>query len=449
MANRVNLSESEMPRQWYNVLPDLPVPLAPPLDPQTHKPVEPKVLSAIFPMALIEQEMSAQRFIDIPDEVLQILGLWRPTPLVRARRLEAAIGSKAAIWYKDESRSPAGSHKPNTAVPQAYYNKKAGIRRLATETGAGQWGTALSFACKMFDMACTVYMVRVSYEHKPYRGILIRAYGAEVFPSPSDRTRFGRSMLASDPTSSGSLGVAISEAVEDAATHNDTNYALGSVLNHVLLHQTITGLETRKQLAMLGIQPDVLIGCVGGGSNFAGLVLPFVPDKLEGKKIRFLGIEPQACPTLTRGEFRYDYGDVARLTPLIKMHTLGHGFMPAPIHAGGLRYHGDAPILCHLVHHGLAEAKAYYQTEVFEAARLFLQTEGFLPAPETAHAIKGAIDAAKAAEPGQNVVFLYSGHGLLDLSSYDAFLRGELKDFAYPEESIKEALKACPDIKGD
>lgn len=446
MDNRILLPERELPRQWYNVLPDLSKPLAPPLHPQTLNPIEPDQLAPIFPMSLIEQEVSPVRWIDIPEPVLDIYRLYRPTPLVRAHRLEQAIGTKARIYYKNESLSPAGSHKPNTAIAQAYYNKQAGVRRIATETGAGQWGTALAFACKMFGLDCTVYMVRCSYDQKPYRGILIRAYGAEVYPSPSTQTQFGRDLLAKDPTSGGSLGAAISEAIEDAATHEDTKYGLGSVLNHVLLHQTIMGLETQKQLEMAGEKPDILIGCVGGGSNFAGLILPFVPRKMAGESIRFLGIEPQACPTLTRGEFRYDYGDVARQTPLLKMHTLGHNYFPPPIHAGGLRYHGDAPILCHLVDQGLVEARAYYQTQVFEAARLFLQTEGFLPAPETSHAIRAAIDEAKNAAPGTVIVFLYSGHGLLDLAAYDNYLRGELQDEAFSREQIAEALQACPNV---
>jgi tryptophan synthase beta chain len=448
MDHRILLPEREIPDSWYNVLADLPAPLPPALNPQTKTPIGPEQLAAIFPMALIEQEVSAKRWIPIPDPVRDVYRQFRPTPLVRAERLEAALGTKARIYYKDESVSPAGSHKPNTAIPQAYYNKQEGVRRIATETGAGQWGTALAFACRMFDLACTVYMVRCSYEQKPYRGILIRSYGAEVYPSPSDRTAFGRKMCAEDPDCSGSLGVAISEAIEDAASHEDTKYALGSVLNHVLLHQTIMGLEVQKQLQMAGEKPDVLLGCVGGGSNFAGLMLPFVPLKLGGDGLRFVAVEPQACPTLTRGQYRYDYGDVACQTPLLKMHTLGHGYFPPPIHAGGLRYHGDAPILCHLVEHGLVEARAYYQTEVFEAAKLFLQTEGFLPAPETAHAIKGAIDIARDSPPGTVIVFLYSGHGLLDLAAYDNYQRGELQDFAYPDESIKEALKSCPDVPG-
>jgi len=440
------LPASDMPRAWYNALPDLPTPLAPPLDPQTQQPVRPEQLAVIFPNALIEQEMSPQRQIEIPEPVLDVYRLFRPTPLKRALRLEQAIGSKCRIYYKDESVSPAGSHKPNTAIPQTYFNKIEGVRRLATETGAGQWGTALSFACKMFGMTCTVYMVKVSYEQKPYRQILMRMYGGEVHPSPSELTNTGRAMLAKDPGCKGSLGLAISEAVEDAATHDDTKYTLGSVLNHVLLHQTIVGLETAKQLEMAGEKPDYLVGCVGGGSNFGGLVLPFLPRKLAGEKITFLAAEPRACPTLTRGAYRYDYGDVARLTPLLKMHTLGHGFMPAPIHAGGLRYHGDAPIVCNLAAEGLIEARAYYQNECFEAARLFLSTEGFLPAPETSHAIKAVIDLAKEAAPGSVITFLYSGHGLLDLASYEAYLRGGLTNFELPQEDIDTALKDCPEI---
>ena len=443
---KIILDEREMPRQWYNVLPDLPEPLAPPLDPETKKPIDPQKLSAIFPMSLIEQEMSDKRWIDIPEPLMEIYTLYRPSPLVRARRLEQAIGTRAKIYYKDESVSPAGSHKPNTAVAQAYYNKIEGVKRLATETGAGQWGTALSFACKMFGMGCTVYMVRCSYDQKPYRGIMIRAYGAEVFPSPSDRTRVGRLVLEKDPQSGGSLGLAISEAVEDAVANPDTKYALGSVLNHVILHQTIAGQEVKKQLHMVGDDPDVLIGCVGGGSNFAGLILPYIPEKLEGKKIRLMAVEPQACPTITKGRFAYDYGDMAKQTPLIKMYTLGHGYFPPPIHAGGLRYHGEAPIVSHLAKLGLVEARAYFQNEVFDAAKLFLQTEGFLPAPETAHAIKAAIDTAKEAEPGQVIVFLYSGHGLLDLSSYDAYLKGELKDQAFTGEEIEQSLAECPQV---
>lgn len=447
MELRINLPASDMPRQWYNALPDLPTPLAPPLDPQTQKPVSPEQLEVIFPKAVIEQELSPQRWLDIPEPVLDIYRLYRPTPLVRAKRLEEALGVKCKIFYKNESVSPSGSHKTNTAIAQAYYNKMEGVRRIATETGAGQWGTALAFACSMLGMACTVYMVKVSYNQKPYRRILINAYGGEIFASPSVQTQSGRAMLEKDPDCGGSLGLAISEAVEDAVTHDDTRYALGSVLNHVMHHQTVVGLEVEKQLAIAGEKPDYLVGCVGGGSNFAGLVLPFLPRKLAGEGIRFIAVEPKACPTLTRGEFRYDYGDVAKLTPLLKMHTLGHSFMPAPIHAGGLRYHGGAPIICNLTNEGIVEATSYYQTECFEAAQLFLRTEGFLPAPETSHAIKGAIEVAKKAKPGENVVFLYSGHGLLDLASYDAFLQGKLTDFAFSQEQIAESLKGCPTIE--
>jgi tryptophan synthase beta chain len=448
MEKKINLPESEIPRRWYNALPDLPTPLAPPLDPQTQKPITPEQLKPIFPMGVIEQELSPERWIAVPEPVLDIYRLYRPTPLVRATRLEQALGTKCRIYYKNESVSPAGSHKPNTAIAQAYYNKVEGVKRIATETGAGQWGTALSFACSMFGLDCTVYMVKVSYEQKPYRGMLIRSYGGEVFPSPSPHTQVGRTILEKDPECKGSLGLAISEAVEDAATHEDTRYSLGSVLNHVLLHQTIVGLETERQLRLAGEKPDYLVGCVGGGSNFAGLILPFLPRKLSGEKITFVGAEPRACPTLTRGQFRYDYGDVARLTPLIKMHTLGHGFMPAPIHAGGLRYHGDAPILCNLVDSGLVDARAYFQKECFEAAKLFLRTEGFLPAPETSHAIRAAIELAREAEPGSTITLLYSGHGFLDLAAYDAFDRGQLTDFEYPEENIAEALKSCPTVEG-
>lgn len=446
MDTRIYLPESRLPRQWYNALPDLPTPLAPPLNPETKEPLTPDMLSPIFPDALIAQEMSPERFIDIPEDILDIYRIWRPTPLVRARRLEKAIGTSCRIFYKDESRSPAGSHKPNTAVAQAWYNKAEGVKRLSTETGAGQWGTALSFACSMLGMECTVYMVKVSYEQKPYRGILIRTYGAEVFPSPSTRTNSGRVMLERDPDCKGSLGLAISEAVEDAVAHGDTKYALGSVLNHVLLHQTICGQEVKEQMAMAGATPDYLVGCVGGGSNFAGLILPFLPDKLDGANIKFIGAEPKACPSLTKGWFRYDYGDVSRLTPLLKMHTLGHSFMPAPIHAGGLRYHGSAPVLCNIVDAGLVEPRAYFQKECFDAAKLFLQTEGFLPAPETSHAIKAAIETAKEAPAGSNIVFLYSGHGLLDLASYDAYNKGQLVNYELPQETIDKALLECPDV---
>jgi len=448
METRINLSQKDMPQAWYNALPDLPTPLAPPRDPETKEILTPDKLEPIFAKELIKQEMSAERFIEIPEPVQDIYRLFRPTPLVRAHRLEKAIGSKCRIYYKNESVSPAGSHKTNTSVPQVYYNMREGVKRLSTETGAGQWGTALSFACGMFDMKCTVYMVKVSFEQKPYRKILINSYGGEIFPSPSDKTNSGRAMLAKDPGCKGSLGLAISEAVEDAATHEDTKYTLGSVLNHVLLHQTVVGMETEKQLAMIGEKPDYLVACVGGGSNFGGLVLPFLPRKLAGENITFVAAEPKACPSLTRGSFRYDYGDMARLTPLMKMHTLGHAFMPAPIHAGGLRYHGEAPIVSNLMEEGLVDARAYYQGDCFEAAMLFLRTEGFLPAPETSHAIASAIDVAKSAKPGSCVVFLYSGHGLLDLASYDAYLRGDLTNYELPQDQIDQALMMCPTVEG-
>ena len=445
---KINLSESEMPQEWYNIIPDLPRPLPPYLHPATGEPVTPQDLAPIFPMELIMQEMSPERFIPIPNEVMEIYHLWRPSPLHRARRLEAALKTPARIYYKNESVSPAGSHKPNTAVAQAYYNKAAGIKRLATETGAGQWGSALSLACNFFDMECTVYMVKVSYHQKPYRRSLMHIWGAEVSPSPGDRTQAGRAILAKDPETSGSLGMAISEAVEDAATHGDTNYSLGSVLNHVMLHQTIVGQEVKKQLAMAGESPDILIGCVGGGSNFAGFCFPFVPDKLKGKEMRLIAVEPTACPTLTKGTYTYDFGDTVGLTPLIMMYTLGHGFVPSGIHAGGLRYHGDAPLLCLLVHEKVMEARAYAQNPVFEAARLFAQTEGIIPAPETAHALRAVVDEAiicRETKQAKCIVANFSGHGHFDLAAYDAFLEGELKDIEFdPSALIKKALEDLP-----
>ncbi len=444
METSIHLPQTEMPRKWYNALPDLPNPLAPPLDPETKSPISPDQLSAIFPDSLIEQEMSTESYISIPEPVQDIYSLWRPTPLVRAKNLEKAIGTSCQIYFKDESVSPPGSHKPNTAVAQAYFNKMEGVKRLSTETGAGQWGTALSFACRMFGLECTVYMVKVSFEQKPYRQILIRTYGADIHPSPSPQTRTGQAVLDKDPDCKGSLGLAISEAVEDAALHADTKYTLGSVLNHVLLHQTITGLETIKQLEMIGRKADYVIGCVGGGSNFSGLMLPFLPQKLNNDPISFIAAEPRACPTLTRGDYRYDYGDMAKLTPLIKMYTLGHSFMPPPIHSGGLRYHGDAPLLCNLVDEGLVEPRAYFQKECFEAAKLFQSTQGFLPAPETSHAIKATLDVVREAKPGSTIVFLYSGHGMLDLSSYEAFLNQELTNYELPQEDIDTSLKECP-----
>jgi tryptophan synthase beta chain len=428
------LADSQVPTVWVNVLPSLKEPLDSPLNPQTRLPLTPQDLLPIFPMELIEQEFSPKPEIDIPGEVMDIYRLWRATPLCRARRLEKALDTPAHIYYKYEGTSPAGSHKPNTAVAQAYYNKRAGIRRLATETGAGQWGSALALACQMFGLECTVYMVRISYDQKPYRRMLMHAWGAEVFPSPSDHTNAGRAVLAATPDSVGSLGIAISEAVEDAATHPDTNYSLGSVLNHVMLHQTVIGQEAKLQMQLAGEEPEVLIGCFGGGSNFGGLALPYVLDRMAGKGPRILAVEPAACPSLTRGTFAYDFGDTAKLTPLIKMYTLGHDFVPPGIHAGGLRYHGASPLLSHLLHHGYIEAKSYSQVPVFEAALQFTRSEGVLPAPESAHAIRAAIDEALAArEEGRqrNILFSLSGHGHFDLAAYETYLSGKLQDYAY------------------
>ena len=429
MQRTFTLEEREIPTHYYNILPDLPTPLDPPLHPGTKQPMGPQDLAAIFPMALIAQEMSTERFIEIPDEVRSAYAAFRPTPLYRALALEKALDTPAQIYYKYEGASPAGSHKLNTALAQAYYNKHAGIKRLATETGAGQWGSALSFACNFFGLECKVYMVRVSYDQKPYRRSMIRTWGGQVVASPSSDTAAGRAVLARDKNSSGSLGIAISEAVEDAATREDTNYSLGSVLNHVLLHQTIIGLEAKKQLAKAGVYPDVVIGCVGGGSNFGGLALPFMKDKIEGKSLRAIAVEPKSCPTLTEGEFRYDFGDVAGMTPLLPMFTLGHEFMPPAIHAGGLRYHGMAPIISRLYLDKLIEARAYDQNEVFEAAVLFARSEGIIPAPESSHAIKAAIDEAKQAKvEGKKKVILFnlSGHGHFDMSAYDAYFAGTL-----------------------
>lgn len=444
---KVLLNEKEMPTRWYNIQADMPHLPPPPLHPATKQPIGPEDLAAIFPMGLIEQEMSRERWIDIPGEVLDVYRLWRPTPLYRARRLEKALETPAAIYYKYEGVSPAGSHKPNTAVAQAYYNKIAGIKRLTTETGAGQWGSALSLACSFFGLECTVYMVRVSYEQKPYRRSLMEAYGASVIPSPSSRTAAGREILARDPDCLGSLGIAISEAVEDAAARPDTNYSLGSVLNHVCLHQTIVGLEAKEQLAKANTYPDVVIGCVGGGSNFSGLVFPFLQDKFNGRKVRAVAVEPTACPTLTRGRLAYDFGDTVGLTPLLHMYTLGHNFMPPGIHAGGLRYHGLAPLLCQLYRDGYVEAVAVAQTDIFAAAVLFARQEGILPAPESAHAIKVAIDEALACrESGEKKVILFglSGHGHFDLSAYDAYLAGRLEDVAYSEEELARSLATLP-----
>ena len=427
------LAEGQIPKKWLNIAPLLPEPLEPPLDPETKEPISPDKLSVIFPEPLIEQEVSDKEWIDIPEEVLDILSLWRPTPLHRAKNLEEYLQTPAKIFYKNESVSPPGSHKPNTAVAQAYYNKVSGVKRLTTETGAGQWGSALSFATQFFDIECRVYMVRVSYEQKPYRRVLMETWKGEVVPSPSPYTNSGRQFYEKDPQHPGSLGIAISEAIEEAASREDTKYSLGSVLNHVLLHQTVIGLEAKMQMESAGFYPDVVIGAVGGGSNFAGLSFPFLADKLRGDRenLEVIAVEPSACPTLTKGEYRYDFGDTVGLTPLIKMYTLGHDFVPPPIHAGGLRYHGDAPLVCKLYDLGYISAVAYKQTEVFEAALTFARTEGIVPAPESSHAIKRAIDEAlKCKETGEEKVILFnlSGHGYFDLSAYDKYLRGELED---------------------
>lgn len=447
-STKIFLSEQEIPRQWYNILADLPKPMPPVLHPGTKQPIGPQDLAPLFPMELIKQEVSADRWIDIPDEVLDIYKLWRPSPLYRARRLEKVLDTPARIYYKWEGVSPAGSHKPNTAVAQAYYNKKEGVKRIATETGAGQWGSALSLACNFFDLQCKVYMVKISYNQKPYRRVMMQAWGAEVVPSPSTDTNAGRMVLEQDPDSPGSLGVAISEAVEDAANRDDTKYSLGSVLNHVLLHQTIVGLEAKKQMEMAGDYPDIIIGCVGGGSNYAGLVLPFMPDRFKGKNMRAIAVEPASCPTLTRGPYAYDFGDVAEMTPLIAMYTLGHKFIPPPIHAGGLRYHGMAPLISHLVKQKYMEGIAFKQLEVFEAAKIFSRSEGIIPAPESAHAIRATIDEAlKAKQEGKSKVILFnlSGHGHFDMGAYDAFFAGKLKDHRLPEDEIKRTLEMIKD----
>jgi tryptophan synthase beta chain len=447
---KILLDEQDIPTHWYNIVSDLKTPPQPVLHPGTGQPVGPADLAPLFPMALIGQEVSQEPRIEIPDEVRDVYRLWRPTPLFRARRLEKLLQTPAHIYYKYEGVSPAGSHKPNTAVAQAYYNKVDGIKRLTTETGAGQWGSALAFACALFGLECTVYMVAASFQQKPYRRSMIQTYGAEVFPSPSTRTHSGQQVLQQDPESPGSLGIAISEAVEDAATHDDAHYSLGSVLNHVLLHQTVIGQEALKQLEIAGEYPDIVIGCVGGGSNFAGLAFPFAGAKLrEGKQTRIIAVEPEACPTLTRGIYAYDFGDTVGLTPLLKMHTLGHGFVPPAIHAGGLRYHGAAPLLSQLVDEGTIEARAYGQTTVFDAALQFARTEGIIPAPESSHAIRAAIDEAAAArDAGERRVILFnlSGHGHFDMGAYDAYLAGALQDYAYPAEAIQHALAELPKV---
>jgi len=439
------LEESQLPRRWYNIRADMPTAPRPVLHPGTLQPVGPDDLAPLFPMELIGQEVAEDPEIPIPEEVLELYSLWRPTPLFRAHRLERAIGTRSRIFYKYEGVSPPGSHKPNTAVAQAFYNKKEGRTRLSTETGAGQWGSALAFACKLVGLECKVYMVRVSYEQKPSRRSMIHTWGAEIVPSPSEDTQSGRAILGEHPDSPGSLGIAISEAVEDAAGREDTAYSLGSVLNHVLLHQTVIGQEALAQLELAGAFPDVVIACVGGGSNFAGLAFPFLREKIAGREIDVLACEPAACPTLTRGHFAYDFGDTSKLTPLVAMHTLGHDFVPAPIHAGGLRYHGVAPLLSQLVLDGLVRAEAYLQNEVFASAVLFAGSEGILPAPEAAHAIHGTLQVARAADEAgeeRTILFNLSGHGHFDMAAYDSYFAGQLEDVALDEGEMERALRA-------
>ena len=437
-TRRVLLTEDEMPRQWYNILAD--IKLNPPLGPDG-KPVNPEALAAVFPMNLIEQEVSSERWIDIPEEVLKVYSIWRPSPLVRALALEKALDTPAKIYFNNESLSPPGSHKPNTAVPQAYYNKISGVKRITTETGAGQWGSALSFACSQFGIECKIFMVRISFDQKPYRKSMMAVWGGNCVSSPSNETKAGRDALEKDPNTPGSLGIAISEAIEAAVSDEtgQTRYALGSVLNHVLLHQTIVGLETKKKMEKIGEYPDVIIGCAGGGSNFSGLALPFVYDKLNGKQIDIYPVEPSACPTITRAPFVYDHGDTAAYTPLLPMHSLGHNFIPAPIHAGGLRYHGMAPIVSQLVSEGIMEAKAVTQLEAYKAGIIVARTEGIIPAPETNHALACVIDEAKKAkEEGKEKVILFnwSGHGLLDLVAYDDYFSGKMKDYILSDEEM-------------
>lgn len=450
MVVKILLNEDEIPRQWYNLAADLPTPLQPPLGPDG-KPITPEMLAPVFPMNLIEQELSQKRWIDIPDEIIQLLYRWRPTPLRRAVYLEKALDTPAKIYYKDESVSPAGSHKPNTAVAQAWYNKKFGIERLTTETGAGQWGSALAFACSLIGLECKVFMVRISFDQKPYRKLMMQTWGAQCVASPSRETKAGRDILEKMPDTPGSLGIAISEAVEAAVSDasGKTRYTLGSVLNHVMLHQTIIGLEAKKQLAKVGERKvDVIIGCTGGGSNFAGLAFPFVADKIAGSKIDIIPVEPASCPTMTRGPFAYDHGDTAKMTPLLPMHSLGHDFIPSPIHAGGLRYHGMAPLVSQAIVEGLVTPRAVQQLECFEAALLFARTEGMIIAPETSHAVAAVIaEARKAKEEGKQKVILFnlSGHGLMDLNGYDSYIQGKLSNLALPEEDIEKSLQSIKD----
>ncbi|MET0048161.1 MAG: TrpB-like pyridoxal phosphate-dependent enzyme [Sedimenticola sp.] len=448
MKTKILLKEADMPTHWYNVVADMPNPPAPPLGPDGN-PIGPDALAAIFPEELIKQEVSAERWIPIPEEVREVLRLWRPSPLYRARHLEKALNTPAKIYYKNEAVSPAGSHKPNTAVAQAYYNKQAGIKRLTTETGAGQWGCSLSLAGQLFGLDVRVFMVKVSYNQKPYRRSMMQTWGAEVFASPTDMTNAGRQILAAHPDSDGSLGIAISEAVEEAAGRDDTNYALGSVLNHVLLHQTIIGEEAKKQLELVGDYPDMIFAPCGGGSNFGGIAFPFFADKAAGKDVKLVAVEPTSCPTLTKGIYTYDFGDAIGMTPLLKMYTLGHDFMPPGIHAGGLRYHGDSALVSQLHNEGLVDAVAVPQLETFEAGVLFARNEGIIPAPESTHAIAATIrEARRCAETGEakTLLFNLSGHGHFDMTSYDRYFAGELEDFDYPEEAIKESLAHLPKV---
>ncbi|OPZ28076.1 MAG: Tryptophan synthase beta chain [Lentisphaerae bacterium ADurb.BinA184] len=446
---KVVLSDREIPRQWYNIQADLPTPVPPPLHPATKKPCGPDDLAPIFPMNIIEQEVSTQRWIDIPEPILEKLLIWRPSPLCRARAFEKALGTPAKIYYKNEGVSPAGSHKPNTAVAQAYYNKVFGIKRLTTETGAGQWGSALAMACKLFDLELKVYMVRISFEQKPYRKLMMQAWGAQCVPSPSQDTQVGRKLAAAFPGTPGSLGMAISEAVEDAVTSKDTRYSLGSVLNHVCLHQTIIGLEAKKQFEKIGGYPDVVLACVGGGSNFSGIAFPFVCDRIHGRKIRIVACEPTACPSLTKGPYRYDFGDTGMMTPLLAMHSLGHDFVPAAVHAGGLRYHGMAPLVSRCLEDKLIEAQSFQQLDCYAAAVLWARTEGFIPAPETSHALAAAVaEAKRAKEEGKErtILISWSGHGLLDLTGYDAYLSGKLTNYELPDAEIRRSLEKIKDM---
>jgi tryptophan synthase beta chain len=441
------LDEKDLPTQWYNIQADLPEPLPPVLHPGTHQPIGPADLAPLFPMELIKQEVSTEQYIDIPEEIQEIYKIWRPSPLYRATRLEKMLDTPAKIFFKYEGVSPSGSHKLNTSVPQVYYNKQEGVKRITTETGAGQWGTALAIACNFFGLESMIYMVKVSYNQKPYRRNIMEVYGGKVVASPSNLTNSGRAILEKDPDSPGSLGIAISEAVEDAAQREDSKYALGSVLNHVLMHQTVIGLETKKQLEMAGEYPDIVIGCTGGGSNFAGFSFPFIQDKFNGKNVRIVAVEPAACPSLTKGVYAYDFGDTSQLTPLVKMHTLGHDFVPEGIHAGGLRYHGMAPLISHLYELKYMEARAYAQNACFEAGVTFARTQGILPAPEPTHAIKAAIDEAiRCKEEGvsKTIVFNMCGHGHFDLTAYDNYLNGRLVDFELPMTKVEDALTRLP-----